>query len=81
MRPTDLQSKVIAFLRFPLIVLVMFASCNLTTLGGEWGTLPFAGRFIDVFSRRVATFAIPFFCFISGYLFFKTGKCSLDIYL
>ena len=34
MRPTDLQSKVIAFLRFPLIVLVMFASCNLTTLGG-----------------------------------------------
>lgn len=81
MRPTDLQSKVIAFLRFPLIVLVMFASCNLTTLGGEWGTLPFAGRFIDVFSRRVATFAIPFFFFISGYLFFKTGKFSFDIYL
>ncbi|MBO4850652.1 MAG: acyltransferase [Prevotella sp.] len=81
MRPTDLQSKVIAFLRFPLIVLVIFAHCNLTTLGGEWGTLPFAGRFIDIFSRRVALFAIPFFFFISGYLFFKTGKFSLDIYL
>ncbi len=33
MKPTDLQSKVIAFLRFPLIVLVLFCPCNYTTMG------------------------------------------------
>lgn len=81
MRPTDLQSKVIAFLRFPLIVLVLFIHCNYTTLSGEWASLPFASRFIDVFSQRIAPIANPFFFFISGYLFFKTGQFSLDIYI
>lgn len=81
MRPTDLQSKVIAFLRFPLIVLVLTIHCDITTLGGEWASIPYASRFIEVFSQRIAPIAIPFFFFISGYLFFKTGKFSLDIYL
>ena len=81
MRPTDLQSKVIAFLRFPLIVLVLFAHCNFTTLSEEWASLPFASSFIDTFSQRIAPIAIPFFYFISGYLFFKTGQFSFDIYL
>ena len=81
MRPTDLQSKVIAFLRFPLIVLVMFVHCNYTTLGGEWASLPYASGFIDVFSSRIAPIANSFFFFISGFLFFKTGMFSTDIYL
>ena len=81
MRPTDLQSKVIAFLRFPLIVLVLFSHCNYTTMGGEWASLPYAGKFIDVFSQRIAPIANPFFFFISGYLFFKTGHFSADIYV
>ena len=31
MKPTDLQSKVIAFMRFPLLVLLLFLHCNFTT--------------------------------------------------
>ncbi len=81
MRPTDLQSKVIAFLRFPLIVLVLFAHCNYTTTSEEWASLPFASGFIDVFSQRIAPIALPLFFFISGYLFFKTGLFSIDIWL
>ena len=81
MKPTDLQSKVIAFLRFPLIVLVLFIHCNYTTLSAEWASLPFAGKFINIFSQRIAPIANPFFFFISGYLFFKTGQFSLDIYI
>ena len=79
MRPTDLQSKVIAFLRFPLIVLVLFIHCNFTTLSEEWASLPFTTKFINLFSQRIAPIAIPFFYFISGYLFFKTGQFSMDI--
>lgn len=81
MRPTDLQSKVIAFLRFPLIVLVLFAHCNFTTISAEWASLPFASKVIDIFSQRVAPIAVPIFFFISGYLFFKTGMFSIDIWL
>lgn len=81
MKPTDLQSKVIAFLRFPLIVLVLFIHCNYTTLGEEWASLPFASKFINIFSQRIAPIANPFFFFISGYLFFKTGQFSADIYV
>ena len=81
MRPTDLQSKVIAFLRFPLIALVLFAHCNYTTLNGDWASLPFASSFIHIVSQRIAPIANSFFFFISGYLFFKTGQFALDIYL
>ena len=81
MRPTDLQSKVIAFLRFPLIVLVLTIHCDITTLGGDWASVPYGSKIIEVISQRVATIAIPFFFFISGYMFFKTGKFTTDIYL
>ncbi len=81
MRPTDLQSKVIAFLRFPLVVLALFMHCNYATLGGEWDALPFASGFIHVMSERIAPMACPFFFFISGYLFFKTGFFTMDIYV
>ena len=81
MKPTDLQSKVIAFMRFPLVVLLLFMHCNFTALGGEWASLPFASRFIDIFSQRVAPIVIPVTFFISGYLFFKTGQFTLDIYI
>lgn len=81
MKPTDLQSKVIAFMRFPLIVLVLFSHCNFTTLSGEWASLPFTSSFIDIFSQRIAPIANALFFFISGFLFFKTGQFSADIYL
>ena len=81
MKPTDLQSKVIAFMRFPLVVLLLFMHCNFTALGGEWASLPFASGFIHIVSQRIAPIANAFFFFISGYLFFKTGQFALDIYL
>ena len=81
MKPTDLQSKVIAFLRFPLIVLVLFCHCNYTTMGEGWASLPFASSFINIVSQRIAPIANPFFFFIAGYLFFKTGQFSVDIYI
>ena len=81
MRPTDLQSKVIAFLRFPLVVLALFMHCNFSILGGEWGSLPFASGFIHVMSQRIAPMVCPLFFFISGYLFFKTGFFTADVYV
>ena len=81
MKPTDLQSKVIAFMRFPLLVLLLFLHCNFTTLGEEWASLPFASHFINIFSQRVAPIVFPVSFFIAGYLFFKTGQFSSDIYL
>ena len=81
MKPTDLQSRVIAFLRFPLIVVVLLLHCNFTTLGGDWASLPFASGFINLVSQRIAPLAYLIFFFIAGYLFFKTGKFSADIYI
>lgn len=81
MKPTDLQSKVIAFMRFPLLVLLLFVHCNFTTLGEEWASLPFASGFIHVFSQRVAPIVFPISFFIAGFLFFKTGQFSADIYV
>jgi len=81
MKPTDLQSRVIAFMRFPLIVVALLMHCNFTTLGGEWASLPFASGFINVVSQRIAPMAYLFFFFIAGYLFFKTGQFSADIYI
>ena len=81
MRPTDLQSKVIAFLRFPLVVLALFMHCNFSILGGEWDSLSFASGFIHVVSQRIAPMVCPIFFFISGYLFFKTGFFTADLYV
>ena len=81
MRPTDLQSKVIAFMRFPLLVLLLFVHSNFTTLSEEWASLSFASDIISVFSRRVATIVFPVSFFIAGYLFFKMGQFSADIYV
>ena len=67
MKPTDLQSKVIAFMRFPLLVLLLFLHCNFTTLGEEWASLPFASHFINIFSQRVAPIVFPVSFFIAGY--------------
>ncbi len=81
MRPTDLQSKVIAFMRFPLLVLLLFFHCNFTTLSEEWASLPFASGFISIFSQRIAPIVFPVSFFIAGFLFFKTGQFSFDIYI
>ena len=81
MKPTDLQSKVIAFIRFPLIVMVLFSHCNYRTISDEWANLAVASGVIDVISQRIAPIANPFFFFIAGYLFFKSGAFSINLYI
>lgn len=81
MKPADLQSKVIAFIRFPLIVLALFMYCDYTAITDEWANLPVASGIFHVISQRIAPIVNPFFFFFAGYLFFKPGKFSLNIYI
>jgi surface polysaccharide O-acyltransferase-like enzyme len=72
----DLQSNVIAFLRFPLIVGVVFihnASATVTIPGMEFGNvenLPIFDMCSTLFSQILGRVAVPLFFFISGFLFF-----------
>lgn len=72
-------SKIISFLRFPLIVAVIFIHCNLTSV------LP-ASHNNTVFSvlmhvtLSIVFQAVPIFFLISGYLFFKEQSFCLFLY-
>ena len=72
-------SKIISFLRFPLIVAVIFIHCNLTSV------LP-ASHNNTVFSvlmhvtLSIVFQAVPIFFLISGYLFFKEQSFCLVLY-
>lgn len=75
----EVLSKTVAFLRFPLIVLVVFAHTNLgeMSVGGvvyaTEGAYP-VFRFIDrLFVGKIVQLAVPLFFFISGYFFFLGG--------
>lgn len=82
---TSLQSKVITFLRFPLIVGVVMIHTlpHQVTIGGV--------EFVDIskfklydytfflISEVLARIAVPLFFFISGFLFFK-GEFTVDSY-
>ncbi|MDE6697091.1 MAG: acyltransferase family protein, partial [Muribaculaceae bacterium] len=83
---TDLQSKVIDFLRFPLIVGVLFIhnsgvkeivqqNRNLSTATNVVNLI------VDLFSNTLAAVAVPIFFFISGFLFFyKSENFTFEIY-
>ncbi len=75
--PQQLQSQVIDFLRFPLIVGVLFIhnySSKLKIQGVEIGTdsasVPFFYYCSEFFSHVFARISVPLFFFISGFLFF-----------
>jgi surface polysaccharide O-acyltransferase-like enzyme len=73
----DLQSNVITFLRFPLIVGVIFihnAASTVIIPGMEFGNdgnLPVFYVCQELFSQVLGRIAVPLFFFISGFLFFR----------
>jgi len=75
----ELQSKVIDFLRFPLIVGVVFIHTHSSkTLRGveisQSSDLPVFYYCSQFFSEVIGRIAVPLFFFISGYLFFLNIK-------
>ena len=75
----SLQSKVISFLRFPLIVGVILIHTQLPNSNESFVCYE-TTRFI--FSNIIARIAVPLFFVCSGFLFFyKTSDFSFNIYL
>ncbi|MDR0413916.1 MAG: acyltransferase, partial [Prevotellaceae bacterium] len=73
----DLQSNVITFLRFPLIMGVLFIhnySSTPTIPGAEFGigeNIPIFYACSELFSQVLGSISVPLFFFISGFLFFQ----------
>ena len=82
----ELQSKTIAFLRFPLIVGVVLIHCYYKELpiGGVkvpvMDEYPIYKLIADLFSQVLARTAVPLFFLISGYLFFYKSSLSWPMY-
>lgn len=86
--PEDLQSQVIDWIRFPLIIAVIFihsfgsAEVDFTALHENPLTSESVYNFVRIiFSKTAPHFAVPVFFMLSGFLFFyKTGELTADIY-
>ncbi|MDR0560093.1 MAG: acyltransferase [Prevotellaceae bacterium] len=83
----ELQSKVIDYLRFPLIIGVLFihnATPNLVVNGqilGAEADMLFFGYCSKLFSQVLGRIAVPLFFFMSGFLFFHNIEgFNLQIY-
>jgi Fucose 4-O-acetylase and related acetyltransferases len=88
MSAEELQSKVIDFLRFPLIVGVVFIHTDFSdiVMAGvkqiSFVNYPVFSRIFFLFSRVIFEACVPLFFFISGFLFFyKTEGFSKKNYL
>ncbi|MDE7412468.1 MAG: acyltransferase [Muribaculaceae bacterium] len=81
-----LQSQVINYLRFPLIIGVLFIhNSDFMNLGEnidiEGHTYESITIIIDLFSNTLASVAVPIFFFISGFLFFyRLPNFTLSLY-
>ena len=81
----SLLSKTISFLRFPLIVGVVFIHSNILVVNAQ-GTVmrfdkwPFVAFVMNLFSSVFADVCVPLFFFISGFLFFYYSDFSKEIY-
>lgn len=82
----DVLSRTVSFLRFPLIVAVVFIHTKLSDV--EMGGITYAGtdtllvyKFINqLFTNEFARIAVPLFFFISGYFFFANSAFSWKMY-
>lgn len=72
--------RVISFLRFPLIVLILFIHSNFSTVSGAFAQQTVATAVSQYVSGTIAPVALWAFFFISGMLFFHEGTFSADIY-
>lgn len=83
----NLLSRTILFLRFPLIVGIVFIHTNLydVMIGGvslaEEGQFPLYETAFHILSNELARIAVPLFFFISGFLFFYRADFSSDVFV
>ena len=83
----ELQSKTISFLRFPLIVGVVFIHSMFKSVifNGvdvmQTGSFPFYTTIAYLFSEILARIAVPLFFFISGFLFFYKTPFNTHFYI
>lgn len=81
-----LQSEALDFLRFPMIVAVVFIhndSSTITIQGVEVGSNSYMPLFYvssTLFSQVIASIAVPLFFFMSGFLFFLCAKFNKGVY-
>lgn len=87
MQISDIESKIINFLRFPLTVAVVFIHFNISRKGISVHGInygldnPYWYHFIiELISNVMASISVPLFFFFSGYLFFHNGSFNKDIY-
>lgn len=73
-------SRVISFVRFPLVMLVVFIHCNFASVSTEFTTHTIATGIANFLSGTIAPVANGAFFFISGMLFFHEGTFSKAIY-
>ena len=82
----SLLSRTISFLRFPLIVGVVFIHSNMLVVNIQ-GTIirydkwPFVAFVMNLFSSVLADVCVPLFFFISGFLLFYYSAFSKEEYL
>ena len=74
-----LTSRVVSFLRFPLIVAVIGIHCNLLVKNPELETRS-VFYFLVYITMKLVCIAVPLFFFISGFLFFKEGIFDFALY-
>lgn len=76
MTDEEVLSKTITFLRFPLIVAVVFIHIEMTNVVINGNLLVEKGEFLvydllfHVLSKKVTDIAVPLFFFMAGFLFF-----------
>lgn len=81
----ELLSKTINFLRFPLIVGVVFihndiSSVTMQGIKYEFNNPEWYYYIIDFFSQVLSRISVPLFFFISGFLFFYHANFNLSTY-
>lgn len=72
---TNLESKVISCMRFPMIVGVVLIHCNFShTIKNGWAEYVYFYNVQSFISEYLARIAVPLFFFISGFCFFNNIK-------
>ena len=74
------ESRVISFLRFPLVLLVLFAYCDFGSFSQSFAAQTITAGIADFISKTIAPVCFNAFFFISGMLFFHEDKFNKDIY-
>lgn len=77
MANTELSSRIISCLRFPLTLGVVFIHYNIANGSDPWWVI----FIINLISEVISRIAVPLFFLISGFLFFYHTEFSLNIYV